>query len=559
MAPLDFENSVDVASLAGTWLGTMFTGVGLLAVLTQLRSLIMYVTEENRRWKERAAGAWASCILVDQLPSNGIQEGVIPLFSGWLQAFYVQEESIATTQDERGEPGKGSWTKLFARLDIKAADLVACGNSAQQRAPPRRQEYKDGELWVRPLRQGLGDALFENGSVSYGLSAAEFAALVILCGFCPKDFSPQSSGQSKGYFGQMLIANHGPFSQVAKFDSHHAFCDAINIANTGLRNIPVAHSLQLAFGMVSIQGRGTRKWVILSQREDFQSDNPFPHNIRTAALLIWGEYALPQQLRKLLYTFECLVGISELTIGEYSQADEAFEADDLLTLRNLRAASNPVKPYQVLGDERIPNFAALVRATLNSTHAVAAIQPWALLPVIPSRMAVAFRSILEPFYRTREHTVQMLRVKLARIPETTFHLRGGTAEQRSRELGGIGGDRDGFFGGHSNKASAYYEAMSLVFEYEGISLADTRIQLAAAVGAKLFWQEDLAEESNDFQRSLTRYLERCYLGAETVEKPSKVPDWAIDIYANYLWGWITDSIEADLNIIDYFRRRVFLA
>ena len=34
MAPLDFENSVSDASLAGTWLGTVFTGIGLLAVLT---------------------------------------------------------------------------------------------------------------------------------------------------------------------------------------------------------------------------------------------------------------------------------------------------------------------------------------------------------------------------------------------------------------------------------------------------------------------------------------------------------------------------------------------
>ena len=49
MAPLNLENSVSVvASLAGTWLGTILTGVGLLAVLTQLRSLLLYVTVENR-------------------------------------------------------------------------------------------------------------------------------------------------------------------------------------------------------------------------------------------------------------------------------------------------------------------------------------------------------------------------------------------------------------------------------------------------------------------------------------------------------------------------------
>ena len=56
MAPKNLDSDVNVASLAGTWLGTLFTGVGLLAVLTQLRSLLQYVNAENRRWKERAAG-----------------------------------------------------------------------------------------------------------------------------------------------------------------------------------------------------------------------------------------------------------------------------------------------------------------------------------------------------------------------------------------------------------------------------------------------------------------------------------------------------------------------
>lgn len=51
MAPLKFDNSVNAASLAGTWLETIFTGLGLLVVLAQLRSLLLYVTAENRRWK----------------------------------------------------------------------------------------------------------------------------------------------------------------------------------------------------------------------------------------------------------------------------------------------------------------------------------------------------------------------------------------------------------------------------------------------------------------------------------------------------------------------------
>lgn len=83
MAPIGLNDSIDAASLAGTWVGTIFTGLGLLAVFTQLRNLLLFVKTENR-WKERAAGAWVDCILIDRLPSNGVQEGVLPVFSGWL-------------------------------------------------------------------------------------------------------------------------------------------------------------------------------------------------------------------------------------------------------------------------------------------------------------------------------------------------------------------------------------------------------------------------------------------------------------------------------------------
>ena len=332
MAPLNLDDSVNVASLAGTWLGTIFTGVGLLAVLTHLRSLLLYVTAENRRWKERAACAWASCILIDQMPSNGVQESVVPIFSGWLQHFYLQEKFITTSQDDRGVSGKSSWTNLFARMDIKAADLDGYCGLRPQRAPTRKHDLAGSNLWIRPLRPGLGDVLFQNGSISYGFSAAEFAALIILCGFRPRDFSPQSSGHSICYYGQMLVADHGPFSQIAKFDSHHGFRDAIKSFKTDLRDVPVAHSLNLAFGMIPCKGRYGREWVIPRQKSHLPGDV-----FQTSSAIIWSEYPLPQQLKKIQYSFERFVGVSELHIGDYSKRNETFEADDVGVLQNLMA------------------------------------------------------------------------------------------------------------------------------------------------------------------------------------------------------------------------------
>ena len=163
MPPFDLDNSTNIVSLAGTWMGTVFTGVGLLAVLTQLRNLLRYVKTENRRWKERTAGAWASCNLVDRLPHNGIQEDAIPVFSGWLQNFYIREKTIKVSQDDRGDSGKSSWSNLFARMDIKAVDLNSYGGLRRQPAPVRDNGVQDYSNWIRALRPALGDILVDNG------------------------------------------------------------------------------------------------------------------------------------------------------------------------------------------------------------------------------------------------------------------------------------------------------------------------------------------------------------------------------------------------------------
>ena len=552
MAPLDFDNSVNVASLAGTWLGTIFTGVGLLALLTQLRNLLLYVTAENRRWKERAAGAWATCILIDKLPSNGIQEGVVPTFSGWLQNFYLQEKTITTSQDDRGVSGKGSWSNLFARLDIKAADLNAHGGLRPQPASTRRHQIQGRSLWIRPLRPGLADVLVENGSISYGFSAAEFAALIILCGFRPGDFAPKRSRHSTCYYGQMLVADYGQFSQIASFESHHGFRDAISF-KTDMRDVPVAHSLNLSFGMIPTMGRHGRKWIIPCESI---TDSPS----QDSSSNVWSRYALLHQLRTIQYSFERFAGVGELEVADYSQRNDQFEADDVMVMENLMSSSALASLTHLIDGGLRPRIATIARELLNASHAIAAIQPWALIPILPKHMVVAIESILDPFYRTREFTIGVLQRELEKIPDKRFRPEGRTGKELSQLLGLIVGDKDVFFGDKANSflTSTYHEAMSMVFQNKDIKLEDIRISLAAAVGAKLVLLQVRIGETESFQENLRQYLESCYLEAKSSEKSRNVPGWAIDIYANYLRGWITDSIPADPDLISYFRRRVFL-
>ena len=552
MAPIGLNDSIDAASLAGTWVGTIFTGLGLLAVFTQLRNLLLLVKTENR-WKERTAGAWVDCILIDRLPSNGVQEGVLPVFSGWLQNFYMLEKTITVSQDDRGVSGRSSWSNLFARMDISATDLVTYGGLIRQPTPTRKHAV---DPWIRPLRPGLGDALVENGSISYGFSAAEFAALIILCGFRPGDFAPRSSRHSTSVCGQMLVAEYGPFSQVAKFDSHHGFRDARKSFKTDMRDIPVAHSLNLAFGMIRTKGRRGRDWIIPCEWTSLSDVHR-----RVSWTEIWRAYPLSQQLRTIQYSFERFVGISELSLADYTQTNDAIEADDVLVMVDLLSSSGLITETRDFDRE----YRARARSILNATHAIAAIRPWAFLPVVPAHMVVAIKSILDPFYNTREFTINILQRELMMTPRKTFRPEGNTGEVLCQELSSIPGDKDHFFGGqkHSHLASLYHESMSMVFDHRGINLEDVRMSLAAEVGSRLLlyrdgdWDE--AEQLGSFQRNMRMYLERCYIAEEPTERSRNVPGWAIDVYANYLWGWITNSIPADPDLISYFRRRVFLA
>lgn len=323
-----------------------------------------------------------------------------------------------------------------------------------------------------------------------------------------------------------------------------------------MRDVPVAHSLDLAFGMIPIEGRHGRGWVI-SREWNTVPDMQF-HKSSTE---IWSGYALPQQLKTIQYSFERFVGTGELAVADYAQRNDVFETDDVLVMENLISSSGLTSVAQWSAGKSGPKSANIARELLNATHAITAIQPWGLLPVLPEHMVVAVKLILDPFYKTREFTIRVLQRELELIPDKTFRSEGRTGEELLQSLNLVTSDKERFFidEKHSFLTSTYHEAMSMVFRHKKIKLEDIRISFAAAVGSKLFWLREGAEETEPFQRNVRLYLERCYLQAEETEKSRNVPGWAIDIYANYLWGWITDSIPADPELTNYFRRRVFLA
>ena len=265
-------------------------------------------------------------------------------------------------------------------------------------------------------------------------------------------------------------------------------------------------------------------------------------------------------MKNIQYSLERFVGTGELSIADYSQRNDAFEEDDLTVLDNLIYSTESVP----MTNWPHADVRAIAREVLNATHAIAAIRPWALRPVVPTHMVAAIKRILDPFYKTRNFTVDLLQRELRMIPDQTFTPDGRTGEALSQHLSLIAGDKHQFFGAESSFLTAqYHDSMSLVFRHKRISLEDARISLAAAVGSRVL--SDLvsdrggANSLEHFQQNMKEHLERCYAPAEKTEKSGNVPEWAIDVYANYLRGWIADFIPADPDLISYFRRRVFLA
>jgi len=466
----------------------------------------------------------------------------MPTFSGWLQRCYLEDRKITTSQDDWGTSGKSSWSKLFGRLDIKGSDLVSFGGLKQESYPAL---YRDkASARVRPLRLGLADILVENESISYGFSAAEFAALLIICGFHPNDFAatPGEFTCSTSHLGRMLLEKHGPFSQVAQFDAHHSFKEQSIGSKQDLCDVPVACCLRLAFGVIRTEDRGGREFIVLSDSE------PAPGH----CFGNWSGYPRPQQIKTIQYSFERFVGVGEIGFAEYGNQRDDYDRWDVALLKKMVGSSEHYLRVFERGDTEA-KYAVLAREVLAVAFAISSLQPWGLLPVLPRHMVLAFQRVLDPFYRPKQDNVEVLQRELGEICLTTEIVEkpgSRSCDELIELVGRIVGDRNRFFRG-SVPCSVYHEAMCLVFRHYHIPLGDVRSSLAAAAATKVLWPDGPYDMSKLFEANMRAHLR--------LSSPSNMSSWAVDVYANFLWGWITDSIPADPDIINYFRRRIFLA
>ena len=180
------------------------------------------------------------------------------------------------------------------------------------------------------------------------------------------------------------------------------------------------------------------------------------------------------------------------------------------------------------------------REVLNMAHAIAVIVPWSIQPVVPAHLASALGSILEPYYKTKEHTVRVLQRKLSKLKNKTYWPSGWNEKEITELIDQVAGDKQQFFA-NSSQSFIYHEAMSLVFKHRGIGMEDVRFRLAGSVAAGSLRFRTALTESERFQQKMMQYLERCYLEPMPAKSLNNVPDWALDVYGMLRFTWSNDS------------------
>lgn len=521
MAPLEFGDRINTAAMAGTWLGTLFTAIGLIAVYSQLRSVLGNLQQSKKSQLARSTGRWIDLIPQKDMPQQGLVERVAPSFLGWVQRAYMENMHACLTQDDRMIAGTSGWSNLFAQCGIKATDLIQFGGSDARVFPA-----VTGDLGQGAPR--LADLVFDNGRILYGFSESEFTALLIICGFPPSDFSISGWSSSTRFLGSMQLAENEPFSQVARFDAHTGCRDITEDKERYINNVPVQTCIDYVIGVLRTPNRGDHSIIIPAEASSTAAEN--------SELTAWTIKPRATQLNGIRYALEQLVSVSNADVLKYSMEtgkDKEYKSSTI----------NTIFPGNYTGQDQ-----DRTRVILLIAHALAALQPWGLLPILPSHFVQAFKPLIVPFVGPHLDTVYVLQEHMRTLRLTP--LDGwDSIEQQAMGLGQIGDIKVEFFSGSCTPCRNYYKAMEMVFKANSIRFADVRITLAAHAACRYL---DGIDVTREHVPKLIAHLSQGQISGG-------VPLWAIIVYATYLWGWLNDSMEMNLNIRGNFKRRVFLS
>ncbi|KAL8688390.1 MAG: hypothetical protein Q9224_004896 [Gallowayella concinna] len=550
MAPLSLNDRVNLSATIGTWLGSLFTAIGLIAVLSQLRAILVSNRTRQERFVSRAAGIWSSCFNIQTVQGEGTVEQAAPALAGWMQTVYLNDRTTKLMQSDTRVAGTSSWSKLFAQCSIGPSELVSYGGNDALVLPV-------GSTSRRAPTQA--DLRIEDGKLEYGFSATEFAALLIMAGLSSDDFKAKGTSSSVGYLGTMHLADYGPFSQIAHFDPH-AGTKIMEVELTRLvHDVPIQAAIHVALGILRLSPkRGERQWIVLPshiQQSEGLAENQ-PQQFRN-----WTELPRTNQLNKVRYNIEQLALVSGGDILTYSNGSIKLVAHEKQVMNTIQQASGLVIPSE-------PRQGA----AMLGAYAVDALRPWALLPIAPKHFLEGFADIIRPFVATREETLGELSNRLRLLPaEGTFAgPKSGwkDAQEQIDSLNCIGDIKTEFFCRSSNYCAYYYEAMVKVFKDAGLPFQTVRRRLAAEVAFQMLKSAtaypnagDSTDEKEHRSMFISKLLSHLDEDSPPQNKEARIPyqqnpfeagnsdhgeiTWAVKIYATYLWGWLHDRQETD--------------
>jgi len=533
MPPLSLNDSVGISASVGTWLGSLFTGIGLVAVVSQLRTFLSSTSAGRERFISRAAGAWSACFVNKQiLQGKGDIKESAPALAGWIHNRYREAGAIKLTQCATNVAGTSSWSKLLGQCYISPDQLLQDGGPAAAVYPPGSTSSQN------PIQ---ADMQIEDGNLLYGMSSAEFAAILVLSGFPTTDFSSKGKSFSVKYLGTIHLASHGVFSQIAHFDSHGGSRVTESPSDRRVQSVPVQGSIHLALGILKMsEKRHGREWIVIPQQ--------------CSASEALSTLPLAAQLNSARYNLEQLVWISGGSIITYtSQSTHDSNLEKHLMMR-LVGQPGPLRFHEAL----------------LAAYAIDALVPWSLLPVAPDSFARAFELLLRPCIASRTETVGVLIQKLQNIRSADWRARARGWQDMNEQvssLNRIGDPASEAFCKSSNYCAYYYDAMAMVFDAVDLPMEYVRRSLAALVSWQVLHSIDSTDsQSNhdggdggdtDRKKFFDSMLSHLSLKPQSNSEEHGDITWAVKIYATYVWAWLHDRQHTDGDFVSRFHRRVF--
>jgi hypothetical protein len=380
-------------------------------------------------------------------------------------------------------------------------------------------------------------------------------ALLILSRFSPSEFDASELSSCTGHLGYICIDPLGPFSQIAQLDGSlkplSIMVPARRWESLGryIHQVNVQRCIDLALGIFRFECLGRPRTVVLPKDQiDPRSSLNWAQVLEECFTNPWSKRLLA--VRK---------NLTHLTGGEVSQ-DYLYglTSTSHFDFRELCFKEGYWKtPFGLFSASPFEESMDIMHTVMAIAVVIAGLQPWGLPLVIPRSLVDVLCPVLELSFPNDSTDPPMLVRKVSQIPRTmVLDIPSWTWGSLDEAMEGLQAIRLQHFPGLSSRFSLYYDTMVFLFKLNSIEMQSVNVSLAA--WCPVHYLESRAAkppEDLDAWKRQCRAALRERLNGQPMDE---VPEWALEVLATVLRGWLMDPhpIKEDFRTI--FRRRVFL-